>query len=71
MATSTNSYMWGYVIAGVVIAGFAAFNDSMLMMVSAFVVVCGFRIYVEHFQSKWTPLWRSIINKYGSPRNHN
>ena len=34
------------------------------MLLSAVAVVIGFRIYEELFQSKWLPLWRSIIAKY-------
>ena len=62
----SNSYMWSYVIGGVLVAGFAAYYQSISMMLAAFVVVCGFRIYEERFQSKWTPLWKSIIEKYES-----
>jgi hypothetical protein len=61
---STNSYMWGYIIGGSLIAAFAAYHANVLMMLAAFVVVCGFRVYEEHFQLKWMPLWRSIIEKY-------
>lgn len=63
-ARQYNSYMWGYLTTGLVLAGFAAYNDSVLMLLSAFVVVCGFRVYEERFQSRWTPVWRSIIEKY-------
>lgn len=62
----SSSYMWGYLIGGSVIAGFAAYHDNIPMMLVAFVMVCGFRIYEERFQNKWTPLWRSIISKYES-----
>ena len=62
----SNSYMWGYVIGGVLVAGFAAYYQSVPMMLAAFAVVCGFRIYEDRFQSKWTPLWKSIIEKYES-----
>jgi hypothetical protein len=34
------------------------------MLLSAFAVVCGFRIYEERYQAKWTPRWRAIIDKY-------
>ena len=60
----TNSYMWGYVIAGSVLAGFGAYQSSIPMILIAFVIVIGFRIYEELFQFKWIPLWRSIITKY-------
>ena len=60
----TNSYMWGYLVGGAVLAGFGAYQSSVPMMLAAFVIVCGFRIYEELFQSKWLPLWRSIIAKY-------
>jgi len=58
------SYMWGYLVAGAALVGFGAYHDSVPMMLCAFAVVCGFRIYEEIFQSKWLPLWRSIIAKY-------
>ncbi len=62
--SQTNSYMWGYVVAGSVLAAFGAYQSSIPMLLSAFIVVNGFRIYEELFQSKWLPLWRSIIAKY-------
>jgi hypothetical protein len=63
-SSNSSSYMWGYVIGGALIAVFAAYYENVLMMLAAFVVVCGFRVYEEHFQLKWMPLWRSIIEKY-------
>lgn len=65
-AQRSYSYMWGYVIGGALLAGFAAYYQSIPMMLAAFVVVCGFRIYEERLTSKWTPLWKSIIEKYES-----
>jgi len=65
-SANSGSYMWGYVIGGILIAGFAAFHDSVAMMLAAFVVVCGFRVYAERFQARWMPVWRSIIQKYES-----
>ena len=62
----SNSYMWSYLSCGAIIAGFAAYYGSIRMLLSAFVVVCGFRIYEERYQLKWMPLWRSIIAKYES-----
>ena len=56
--------MWGYVVAGSVLAAFGAYQSSIPMLLSAFVVAIGFRIYEELFQSKWLPIWRSIIAKY-------
>lgn len=63
-AGSWNSYMWGYVIGGAIMAGFAAYHESIPMLLTAFAVVCGFRIYEERCQARWLPLWRSIIEKY-------
>lgn len=60
----TNSYMWGYVIAASILAGIGAYQSSIPLLVSAFAVVIGFRIYEEFYQNKWLPLWRSIIAKY-------
>lgn len=64
--SQTNSYMWGYIIAGSVLAAFGAFQSNIPMLLSAFVVLVGFRIYEEHSQSKWFPLWRSVLEKYES-----
>ncbi len=50
--------------SGALIAGFAAYCENVLMMLAAFVIVCGFRLYEERFQSRWLPLWQSIIEKY-------
>ena len=60
----SSSQMWGYVISGAIIAAFAAYYASVPMMLCAFAVVCGFRIYEERYQRKWMPIWRSLIEKY-------
>ncbi|MEN1681466.1 MAG: hypothetical protein AAGJ46_17940 [Planctomycetota bacterium] len=59
-----NTYMWSYIVSTALIAGFAAYNESVLMLASAFVVVCGFRVYEETWQARWGPMWKSIIEKY-------
>ena len=61
---ASDSYMWGYLIGGAIVAGFAAYHNNISMMVVAFATVCAFRIYEELFQRKYIPLWRSIIDKY-------
>ena len=58
------AFMWSYVLSGLALAGFAAFYGNVWMMFSAFVVVCGFRVYEEWWQEKWKPIFRSIILKY-------
>ena len=63
-ARFANPYMWSYLIGGAIIAGFAATYDSFPMLLSAFVVVIGFRVYEERFQAKWLPQWQAIIAKY-------
>lgn len=60
----SNSYMWGYLLGGTLFAGFGAFHESIAMLLTAFAVVCGFRIYEHRFQSRWTPHWRTIISKF-------
>ena len=59
-----NTFMWGYMASGLLLAGFAGFYGNTLMMASAFVVICGFRIYEERHQSRWSPVFLAIINKY-------
>jgi hypothetical protein len=34
------------------------------MLLCAFAVLCGFRIGEAWQQSKWTPVWLSILQKY-------
>jgi hypothetical protein len=63
-AQQSNSYMMAYLVSGLVLAGFGAYTGSIAMMMSAFLVVCGFRVYEERSEAKWVPVWRSIILKY-------
>jgi len=60
----SNSYMWGYLLGGAALAGLATYTDSFALLLSAFAIVCGFRLYEERYQAKWAPLWRSIVSKY-------
>jgi len=60
----SNAYMWGYLIAGLLMGGFGVYHNSVPLMACAFLVVCGFRLYEEWYQRKWLPIWRSIIDKY-------
>jgi hypothetical protein len=60
----SSAFMWSYLLPGLALAGFAAVYDSVWMVLSAFVVVCGFRVYEESFAKKWKPTYRSIILKY-------
>ena len=59
-----NAFRWGYLLASAVLVGFAAYYDIMPMMIIAFFVIYVFRIYEDRYGRKWTPLWRSIIEKY-------
>jgi len=62
--SASNPYMWGYVIAGLLMCGFAAYHNSIPLLVCAFLVICGFRLYEEWYQRRWMPIWRSIIDKF-------
>ncbi len=55
---------WGYLMAGGILFGAAAYGQSIAMMAIVFVLVCGFRIFEEISQSKWLPVWRSVVEKY-------
>jgi hypothetical protein len=50
--TQSNSYMFTYLVSGLALAGFGAYTGSIAMMLSAFLVVCGFRLYEEKSGSK-------------------
>ena len=60
----SHEFMWAYLLPGLVLAGLGAYAGSTAMMFSAFLVVCGLRVYEERYQSKWTPVFRSIFLKY-------
>lgn len=64
VSKSSSSYTWGYLIASAGLAGVAIYENNFWLLFSAFVMVCGFRIYEERFQAKWLPHWKSIINKF-------
>ena len=58
------SFMWGHLIGTALFAGFALFHGDDMMIVGALVIVFGFRIYEARYQSRWSPHWRSIIDKF-------
>ena len=60
------SPMIGGYITAALLFGFAAYYGNILFMTCAFAVVYGFRIHEERSQSRWHPVWRSIIFKYES-----
>ena len=62
--SSSSSYMWGYILSGSLIFGLGVYNESVSFMAIAFAIVIGFRLYEEWYISKWTPKWRSIIEKF-------
>lgn len=64
--TGQNPFLWAYLIAGAFLGGAGAYQENVLLMLVAFFFLYGFRIYEELWQSKWTPVWRSIIDKYGA-----
>ena len=61
-----NSYMWGYLISSSFVFGFGVYQASIPVMVIAFIVLVGFRLYEEWYGSKWTPIWRCIVEKFES-----
>lgn len=63
-SSGASAYMWAYILGGGLVAAFAAYHQSILMLGAALVAVVGFRLYEERVQAKWLPLWRSIIAKY-------
>ncbi|MEM1071157.1 MAG: hypothetical protein AAGI63_19785 [Planctomycetota bacterium] len=68
-SANSGSSMWGYIVGSALVAGVAAYHENTLIMLAAFLIVCGSRIYEERFQSRWMPHWRSIIEKYESASN--
>jgi hypothetical protein len=63
-AESSNPMMWSCRIGGLLLGGFGVYHNSIRMIVCAFFLVCGFRLYEEWYQRRWLPIWRSVINKY-------
>ena len=50
-------------------AAFAIYFHSMMLLLCAFVEVCGFRLYENWYQGKWMPIWSSIIQKFEAEMN--
>jgi hypothetical protein len=65
------TYMWTYLASGILVAAFAAYYGNMPMMLAAFVVVCGFRIYEERYQRRWEEPLRTLIQKYEAAFDNN
>ena len=63
-ATRDRTYMWTYLASGILLAAFATYHGSMGMMLAAFIVVCGFRIYEDWYQRRWEEPLRTLIQKY-------
>jgi hypothetical protein len=61
---SSASFMWGYVIGSILLAGCGVYFDSVFVLIVAFIVLIGFRIYEEQYQKGWLPVWCSIVRKY-------
>ncbi len=62
----SSAFPLGYMVGSRVLAGFGLYHENLLMIASAFVVLCGFRFYEARLESKSIPVWRSIIEKYES-----
>jgi len=63
-AGTHKSDMWMYLVPTALIAAFAVFFESTMMLGCAFVVICFFRVKEDFDQRKWAPIWPSIIAKY-------
>jgi hypothetical protein len=61
---ASNTYMWTYLASSCILAGFAAYHGLVPMMLSAFIVLCGFRIYEESYTRKWEAVTRTVLMKY-------
>lgn len=57
---------WGYIVGGSLLALCGAQVDSVMMLFVAFNLVVVFRILEEWNQRRWTPIFRSIFEKYDS-----
>jgi len=59
-----NSPMWAYVIGSALLCAYAVPYKQMSLMVVAFVILVGYRIFEHCQEMKWQPICRSIIEKY-------
>lgn len=69
-SSENNTFMWGYLIGGFALTFFGTIRNEVTLILVAFVLVCGFRIYEEFIQAKWTKIWSSIIGKYEAALKH-
>lgn len=61
---NAGAFTWGYVMGGIALGCCGAYYKSVELMVVAFALVIGFRIYEERYQRRWDPVFRSLIAKY-------
>lgn len=57
-------YVVSQFVLGVALAAMAVYVNSLYLAVCGICILVGYRIYEDRYQSRWTPVWRSIIEKY-------
>ena len=63
---SWDGHVIGILVGGVFLCFLGAWYNNVMLMICAFVVLCGFKLYEEQYQRKCLPIWRSIFAKYES-----
>jgi hypothetical protein len=61
-----NALMWGYLVSGSILGGVAMYYSNIHVMAISLILIVGFRLYEEWYQSRWQPVYRSVVMKYES-----
>lgn len=60
------SQMIAYIAGAITLAAFGIYHSDVAIISAAVVLLVGLRIYEGVIQSKWLPVWRSLISKFES-----
>ncbi|HYW81457.1 MAG TPA: hypothetical protein VE890_17865 [Thermoguttaceae bacterium] len=53
-----------YLLPSVLLAGFGVYTDEIGVVVVAFAVLVGFKVFERSHARKWDPVWKRIFQKY-------
>jgi hypothetical protein len=61
--SQSNTFMWGYILCGVIISVVAVFYNAAFLTLCGMLVILGCRLYEEQSQRPWLPVLQSLLRK--------
>jgi len=53
-----------YLLPSVLLAGFGVDSDAIGVVLVAFAILVGFKVFERCHSRKWDPVWKSVLQKY-------